>query len=162
MESHRFCFSPEGYLHSLYYKYFLIWDQKKKKGRAFTAIHRINTFYKGIYGENKQSNVAIPYTLILSDVSFTNFLILQRATVLQFWSWGPGTSFKETLSLWFPKSCMQKKKKKKSFAFKWVHALKSLTENQRNENEKKNLKRTLREFKVGDIMAKILEGCEDC
>ena len=85
---------------------------KKKKGRAFTAIHRINTFYKGIYGENKQSNVAIPYTLILSDVSFTNFLILQRATVLQFWSWGPGTSFKETLSLWFPKSCMQKKKKK--------------------------------------------------
>lgn len=54
------------------------------------------------------------------------------------------------------------KKKKKSFAFKWVHALKSLTENQRNENEKKNLKRTLREFKVGDIMAKILEGCEDC
>lgn len=54
------------------------------------------------------------------------------------------------------------KKEKKSFAFKWVHALKSLTENQRNENEKKNLKRTLREFKVGDIMAKILEGCEDC
>ena len=28
--------------------------------------------------------------------------------------------------------------------------------------KKKNLKRTLREFKVGDIMAKILEGCEDC
>lgn len=54
------------------------------------------------------------------------------------------------------------KRKKKSVAFKWVHALKSLIENQRNENEKKDLKRTLREFKVGDIVAKILQEGEDC
>lgn len=39
---------------------------------------------------------------------------------------------------------------------------KNLSENQRNENEKKDLKRTLREFKVGDIVAKILEEGEDC
>lgn len=54
------------------------------------------------------------------------------------------------------------KEKKKSVAFKWVHALKSLIEIQRNENEKKDLKRTLREFKVGDIVAKILQEGEDC
>ena len=84
MENHRFCFSLEGYLHSLYYKHFLTRDQKKKKKIAFTAVHIVNTFYKGIYGKNKQSNVVIPYTVILSDVSFTNFLIPQQAIVLQF------------------------------------------------------------------------------
>lgn len=106
VENHGFCFSCEGYLHSSYYKN-NFFNQRPRQS-AFIVVGRGNIFYKRAYEEKKQSKIVIPYTRILSDVSSTHFPIPEWSLALRFWSWGPGTSFKEASSPWFPKSCKQK------------------------------------------------------
>lgn len=70
MENHRYCFSSEGYLHSLYYIFFLIEDRERQI--AFIAVGRVNTFYRRMYGKNEQFRIVVPYTITLNDISSTH------------------------------------------------------------------------------------------